>query len=98
MTLCPIAPSIRKVLLLTVRAVMIKLSWTELILKAFFGGFLGRTTLLSEKGCVLLSGDRYLISQKESAAVKTADSKGLYTVISVGLNAGIAGWVGITAS
>lgn len=48
---------------------------------------------------MLLSGDRYLISLKESAAVKTADSKGLYTVISVGLlNAGIAGWVGITAS
>lgn len=47
---------------------------------------------------MLLSGDRYLISLKESAAVKTAESKGLYTLISVGLNAGIAGWVGITAS
>lgn len=69
-----------------------------LILKVFCGGFLGRTTLFSQTGCVLLGVDGYLISLKESVVVKTADSKGLHTVNTVGLNAGIAGWVGITAS
>ena len=60
--------------------------------------FLVELPCFRKTGYVLLGVDRYLISLKESAAVKTADSKGLHTVISVGLNAGIAGWVGITAS
>lgn len=47
---------------------------------------------------MLLGVDGYLISLKESVVVKTADSKGLHTVNTVGLNAGIVGWVGITAS